>query len=60
MDINWQFNNPANPADAAIGPQGYDNHLYYRCVADDLAVASVKLTLFSVSVASPTPTPTRI
>ncbi|KAF8957115.1 glycoside hydrolase family 5 protein [Flammula alnicola] len=29
MDINWQFNNPANPADAAIGPQGYDNHLYY-------------------------------
>ncbi|OJT07167.1 Glucan endo-1,6-beta-glucosidase B [Trametes pubescens] len=29
MDINWQFNNPANPADAQIGPQGYDNHLYY-------------------------------
>ncbi|THH28373.1 hypothetical protein EUX98_g5821 [Antrodiella citrinella] len=29
MDINWQFNNPANPAAAAIGPQGYDNHLYY-------------------------------
>ena len=29
MDINWQHNNPANPADAAIGPQGYDNHLYY-------------------------------
>ncbi|TCD68028.1 hypothetical protein EIP91_011639 [Steccherinum ochraceum] len=29
MDINWQFNSPANPADAAIGPQGYDNHLYY-------------------------------
>ncbi|KAF7370984.1 Glycoside hydrolase [Mycena sanguinolenta] len=29
MDINWQYNNPANPADAAIGPQGYDNHLYY-------------------------------
>lgn len=29
MDINWQHNNPANPAAAAIGPQGYDNHLYY-------------------------------
>ncbi|KAI0642029.1 glycoside hydrolase family 5 protein [Trametes meyenii] len=29
MDINWQFNNPSNPADAQIGPQGYDNHLYY-------------------------------
>ncbi|KAF8238160.1 glycoside hydrolase family 5 protein [Tricholoma matsutake] len=29
MDINWQYNNPANPADAAIGPQIYDNHLYY-------------------------------
>ncbi|KIK99140.1 glycoside hydrolase family 5 protein [Paxillus rubicundulus Ve08.2h10] len=29
MDINWQYNNPSNPADAAIGSQGYDNHLYY-------------------------------
>lgn len=29
MDINWQYNDPANPADAAIGPQVYDNHLYY-------------------------------
>ncbi|KAF9224170.1 glycoside hydrolase family 5 protein [Gyrodon lividus] len=29
MDINWQYNNPANPAAAAIGPQAYDNHLYY-------------------------------
>ncbi|KAL0564292.1 hypothetical protein V5O48_017760 [Marasmius crinis-equi] len=29
MDINWQNNNPANPADAAIGPIGFDNHLYY-------------------------------
>jgi hypothetical protein len=32
MDVNWQHNNPANPAAAAIGPQGYDNHLYYRLV----------------------------
>ncbi|KAF7370990.1 Glycoside hydrolase family 5 protein [Mycena sanguinolenta] len=29
MDVNWQFNDPPNPADAANGPQGYDNHLYY-------------------------------
>ncbi len=30
MDILWQHNSPANPADAAIGPQSYDHHLYYR------------------------------
>ena len=29
MDVSWQYNNPSNPADAAIGPQAYDNHLYY-------------------------------
>ncbi|KAL5513348.1 hypothetical protein ACEPAH_3747 [Sanghuangporus vaninii] len=29
MDIGWQWNNPSNPADAAIGRQAYDNHLYY-------------------------------
>ncbi|TFK61708.1 glycoside hydrolase family 5 protein [Pluteus cervinus] len=29
MDINWQWGSPSNPADAAIGPQNYDNHLYY-------------------------------
>ncbi|KII86046.1 glycoside hydrolase family 5 protein [Plicaturopsis crispa FD-325 SS-3] len=29
MDVSWQYNNPSNPADAKIGPQGYDNHLYY-------------------------------
>ncbi|KAG2353770.1 glycoside hydrolase family 5 protein [Suillus spraguei] len=29
MDVNWQFDNPPNPADGAIGPQAYDNHLYY-------------------------------
>jgi len=29
MDISWQYNNPSNPADAAKGPQVYDNHLYY-------------------------------
>ncbi|KAH9958846.1 glycoside hydrolase family 5 protein [Russula dissimulans] len=32
MDILWQYNNPANPSDAAIGPQAYDHHLYYRFV----------------------------
>ncbi|KAL0959213.1 hypothetical protein HGRIS_014492 [Hohenbuehelia grisea] len=29
MDISWQWNDPFNPATAAIGPQTYDNHLYY-------------------------------
>ncbi|KAG1908090.1 glycoside hydrolase family 5 protein [Suillus fuscotomentosus] len=29
MDMNWQYNNPSNPADVAIGPQAYDDHLYY-------------------------------
>ncbi|KAF9261242.1 glycoside hydrolase family 5 protein [Marasmius fiardii PR-910] len=29
MDVNWQNNNPPNPADAAKGPIGFDNHLYY-------------------------------
>ncbi|KAI0026642.1 glycoside hydrolase family 5 protein [Vararia minispora EC-137] len=30
MDVTWQYTGPAaNPADAAIGPQIYDNHLYY-------------------------------
>ncbi|KAF8914461.1 glycoside hydrolase family 5 protein [Mucidula mucida] len=30
MDINWQHNDPPNPNDAKIGPQLYDNHLYYN------------------------------
>ena len=30
QDVLWQQNNPPNPADAAIGPQIYDHHLYYR------------------------------
>jgi hypothetical protein len=31
MDMTWQWDGtPANPADAAIGPQIYDNHLYYK------------------------------
>nr|GAT47118.1 glycoside hydrolase [Mycena chlorophos] len=30
MDVNWQYGaNVSNPAAAAIGPQVYDNHLYY-------------------------------
>ncbi|KAG2033926.1 glycoside hydrolase superfamily, partial [Suillus americanus] len=29
MDVNWQYDNPSNPADVAIGSQTYDNHLYY-------------------------------
>jgi len=34
MDVTWQWNNEGmNPADAAIGPQIYDNHLYYKYVS---------------------------
>jgi hypothetical protein len=40
MDILWQYNNPPNPSDAAIGPQAYDHHLYYRLVQVPLCVAS--------------------
>jgi hypothetical protein len=39
MDILWQYNDPSNPADAAIGPQSYDHHLYYRLVLIPLYVA---------------------
>jgi len=39
MDILWQYNNPPNPSDAAIGPQAYDHHLYYRLVQVPLCVA---------------------
>ncbi|KIL57356.1 glycoside hydrolase family 5 protein [Amanita muscaria Koide BX008] len=44
MDVNWQYNNPSNPADAAIGPQIYDNHLYYSFggVADANPTAYLK------------------
>lgn len=30
MDINWQWANPTNPSTGAIGPAGYDDHLYYN------------------------------
>jgi hypothetical protein len=40
MDILWQYNNPSNPSDAAIGPQAYDHHLYYRLVQVPLCAAS--------------------
>ncbi|KAB5589175.1 Glucan endo-1,6-beta-glucosidase B [Ceratobasidium theobromae] len=29
MNKGWQYNNPPNPADAAMGPQLYDAHLYF-------------------------------
>ncbi|KAG2028266.1 hypothetical protein BDR03DRAFT_988583, partial [Suillus americanus] len=29
MDVNYQSNKPSNPADVAIGPQAYDNHVFY-------------------------------
>ncbi|KAF7317835.1 Glycoside hydrolase family 5 protein [Mycena kentingensis (nom. inval.)] len=41
MDRNWQFNHPANPAEAALGPQGYDNHLYYVYVRGKPVFSSI-------------------
>lgn len=32
MDVAWQYNDPPNPSQAALGPQAYDNHLYYLYV----------------------------
>ena len=32
MDVDWQYNNPSNPADVAIGSQIYDYHSYYLYV----------------------------
>ena len=47
MDVNWQYNNPPNPADVTIGPSGYDNHLYYSfgvCIA--ISVLSLLINMF--------------
>ncbi|KAI0630906.1 glycoside hydrolase family 5 protein [Trametes polyzona] len=30
MDVTSQYNNPPNPANAKIGPQVYDDHVYYN------------------------------
>ncbi|KAG1896181.1 glycoside hydrolase family 5 protein [Suillus fuscotomentosus] len=46
MDVNWQYDNPSNPADAAIGPQAYDNHLYYSF--GGVAAADPKSYLISI------------
>jgi hypothetical protein len=41
MDYAWQYNNPPNPADAAMGPQAYDHHLYYRFAQVFLGITAV-------------------
>ncbi|CAE6429665.1 unnamed protein product [Rhizoctonia solani] len=45
MNKDWQYNNPPNPADAAIGPQLYDAHLYFSFggVADPNADAYMRI-----------------
>ena len=45
MNKGWQYNNPPNPADAAIGPQLYDAHLYFSFggVADPNAESYMKV-----------------
>jgi len=50
MDILWQHNNPANPSDAAIGPQAYDHHLYYRLVqvSSSLCVICSETDIYSL------------
>ena len=48
MDILWQYNNPPNPSDAAIGPQAYDHHLYYRQVPVLLCVACNRIDVSSL------------
>ena len=54
MDVNWQHNNPPNPADAAIGPMGYDNHLYYNFgVSVRLSTGLLMLTVVLQGVADP-------
>ena len=53
MDVNWQHNNPPNPAAAAIGPQGYDNHLYYRYVHHYFGILPMLISLNSFGVSSP-------
>jgi hypothetical protein len=50
MDILWQYNDPPNPSDAAIGPQAYDHHLYYRLVRVPFCVACNR-----IDVSSPLP-----
>ncbi|KAG2072418.1 glycoside hydrolase family 5 protein [Suillus decipiens] len=35
MDVNWQHNNPPNPADVANGPQAYDDHMYFSLAGND-------------------------
>jgi hypothetical protein len=39
MNVLWQYNDPPNPSEAAIGPQTYDQHLYYRLVRVFLYIA---------------------
>ncbi|KAF7975271.1 hypothetical protein HWV62_10156 [Athelia sp. TMB] len=52
MDQGWQYTgNPANPAAAAIGPQVYDNHLYFNFggVAPAATELSYMQTLCNIS-----------
>jgi hypothetical protein len=50
MDILWLYDNPANPADASIGPQAYDHHLYYRLVLNPLYVTCSLSNVVSFSI----------
>jgi hypothetical protein len=52
MDILWQYNDPSDPSEAAIGPQAYDHHLYYRLVR---YTHSLSCTLTDVSLLAVAP-----
>ena len=44
MDVSWQWGDSrANPADAAIGSQIYDNHLYYSYVLSQISLRILRL-----------------
>ncbi|KAG9121348.1 hypothetical protein FRC07_002724 [Ceratobasidium sp. 392] len=56
MNKGWQRNNPVNPADAAIGPQLYDAHLYFSFggVADPNAESYMRVICNTDRVAKAT------
>jgi hypothetical protein len=54
MNRDWQWNNPSNPADYALGPQIYDNHLYFNFggVAPEATEESYMQTICNITRAA--------
>ncbi|KAG8785267.1 hypothetical protein FRC12_017790 [Ceratobasidium sp. 428] len=55
MNKDWQHNNPTNPADAAIGPQLYDAHLYFSFGTIDDSISLLVSKMYLGGVADPNP-----